>query len=125
MSLLTTTEAAPPIRVSSLVDGVAQALSIKYNNQVYELSEAGHDIITLSLGEAFFDLPVPAFDDLSELGLHHYSHSRGLPELRRRLARYYRDEFGVPVDAEREIIVTAGSKVAIYMVLLALLEPGD
>lgn len=114
-----------PMRVSSLVDGVPEALSIKYNNLVYELKEAGHDIITLSLGEAFFDLPLPRFDDLPGEALHHYSHSRGLMALRQRLAKYYQDEFDVPVDADREIIVTAGSKVAIYMVLLAVLEPGD
>jgi aspartate aminotransferase/aminotransferase len=116
---------AASIRPSSLVDGVQQALSIKYNNLVYELRAAGQDVITLSLGEAFFDLPVPRFDDLAGAGLHHYSHSRGLTELRRRLASYYQDEFDVPVDPEQEIIVTAGSKVAIYMVLLAILEPGD
>lgn len=121
----TTTGSNVPTRPSSLVDGIGEALSIKYNNQVYDLRATGRDIITLSLGEAFFDLPLPKFDDLADLGLHHYSHSRGLPELRQRLARYYREEFGVPLDPGSEIIVTAGSKVALYMVLLAMLEPGD
>ncbi|RSM75444.1 hypothetical protein DL991_27550 [Amycolatopsis sp. WAC 01375] len=121
---MSTVRTASPIRPSSLVDNAAQALSIKYNNLVYELSAAGQDIITLSLGEAFFDLPLPRFDDLSGHGLHHYSHSRGLPELRQRLAGYWAD-FDLPVDPDTEIVVTAGSKVAIYMVLLALLEPGD
>ena len=124
-SIAATAVAPAPIRASSLVDGVGQALSIKYNNLVYELRAAGHDIVTLSLGEAFFDLPLPRFDDLAGGGLHHYSHSRGLVQLRRRLAAYYQDGFDVPVDPEQEILVTAGSKVAIYMVLLALLEPGD
>jgi aspartate/methionine/tyrosine aminotransferase len=123
MSIIDT--AGTPVAVSSLVDAIPEALSIKYNNLVYELRAAGHDIITLSLGEAFFELPTPRFDDLVGTGLHHYSHSRGLPELRQRLAKYYQDEFDVPVDADKEILVTAGSKVAIYMVLLAVLEPGD
>jgi aspartate aminotransferase/aminotransferase len=122
MSSLSPVEEA--IRPSSLVDDAAQALSIKHNNLVYELRAAGHDIITLSLGEAFFDLPTPRFDDLAQQGLHHYSHSRGLPQLRQRLATYWAD-YDVPVDPEREIIVTAGSKIAIYMALLAVLEPGD
>ncbi|RSM56193.1 hypothetical protein DMH03_32335 [Amycolatopsis sp. WAC 01376] len=121
---MSTVRTASPIRPSSLVDNAAQALSIKYNNLVYELSAAGQDIITLSLGEAFFDLPLPRFDDLAGHGLHHYSHSRGLPELRQRLAGYWAG-FDLPVDPDTEIVVTAGSKVAIYMVLLALLEPGD
>jgi len=89
------------IHPASLMSAVDQALSIKYNNLVYELRDSGHDIITLSLGEAFFDLPLPRFDDLSGVGLHHYSHSRGLPQLRQRLAKYYQDEFQVPVDPEQ------------------------
>jgi aminotransferase len=112
-------------RTSRLVEGIEQALSIEYNNLVYDMKVRGRDVITLSLGEAFFRIPLPDFAGLPEAELHHYSHSRGLPELRECLAWYYGDRFGVPVDPAREIIVTAGSKAAIYMVLLAVLEPGD
>ncbi|MEN3356444.1 MAG: aminotransferase [Mycobacteriales bacterium] len=120
-------QAAPPsaVRTAALMEDIPQALSIQFNNLVYELRASGQDIITLSLGEAFFDLPLPTFDRIDPAGLHHYSHSRGLIELRRRLSRYYRDEFSVPVDPDSEILVTAGSKAAIYMTLLAVLEPGD
>ena len=104
---------------------VGDALSIRYNNLVYELQSAGHDVIVLSLGEAFFDVPLHSFDELPRPAIFHYSHSRGLPELRAKLGSYYEREYGVPVDPEREIIVTAGSKVAIHMTLMALLDPGD
>ncbi|GAB3157518.1 pyridoxal phosphate-dependent aminotransferase [Micromonospora sonneratiae] len=114
-----------PIRHSRLMDGIDQAISIKYNNLVYELKATGHDIVTLSLGEAFFDVPAPDFAGFDTAQLHHYSHSRGLPELRRRLAKYYEDQFGLPVDPDHELLVTAGSKAAIYMALLATVEPGD
>ncbi|MFD9963014.1 pyridoxal phosphate-dependent aminotransferase [Amycolatopsis sp. NPDC058986] len=114
-----------PLRPSALVETVDQAISIKYNNLVYDLEATGHDIITLSLGESFFDVPAPDFGDFEPGELHHYSHSRGLPELRRRLAKYYGDEFGLPVDPDHEILITAGSKVAIYLALLATVEPGD
>jgi aspartate/methionine/tyrosine aminotransferase len=108
------------------LERMPQAESIRQNNLVYELRAAGQDVITLSLGEAFFDLPLPRFDDLSMgSALHHYSHSRGLPNLRRRLARYYESGLDVPVDPERELLVTAGSKAASYMLLLAVLQPGD
>jgi aminotransferase len=104
---------------------VGDALSIRYNNRVYELQAAGHDVIVLSLGEAFFDLPLHRFDDLPRPDVFHYSHSRGLPELRAKLAGYYGSRYGVPVDPESEIIVTAGSKIAIHMTLMAILDPGD
>jgi aminotransferase len=114
-----------PLRSSLIIGGVGQAESIRCNNLVYEMKAAGRDVITLSLGEAFFDIPLPDFAHVVAKGLHHYSHSRGLPELRRRLAEYYGKQCHVQVSAEDEIIVTAGSKAAIYMTLLAVLDAGD
>ena len=105
--------------------GIDQALSIRYNNLVYDMKARGEDVIVLSLGEAFFDVPLFGFDDLPMPDSYHYSHSRGVPGLRRRLAAYYHEEYGVPVDPETEIVVTAGSKIAIHMSLMAILAPGD
>jgi len=107
------------------LDDVSQAMSIKYNNLVYEMKAAGEDIIVLSLGEAFFDIPLYPFDELPFPALYHYSHSRGIPGLREKLAAYYRTQYGVPVDPAREIIITAGSKIAIHMAFMAVLNPGD
>lgn len=104
---------------------VSQALSIRYNNLVYEMKSRGEDVTVLSLGEAFFDIPLFSFADLPMPDGYHYSHSRGIPELRRRLAAYYGTRYGVPVDAGSEILVTAGSKIAIHMSLMAILSPGD
>ena len=104
---------------------VSQALSIKYNNIVYEMKARGEDVIVLSLGEAFFDIPLFPFDDLPFPALYHYSHSRGLLELRQQLAAFYAGKHGVAVDPATEIIVTAGAKLATHMSLMSLLDPGD
>ncbi|MFC8507812.1 PLP-dependent aminotransferase family protein [Streptomyces sp. NPDC057411] len=50
-------------------------------------------------------------------------HPYGLPELREGVAAYYRAA-GVPTDAE-EILVTAGSQQAVWLVAQALVDPGD
>jgi aspartate/methionine/tyrosine aminotransferase len=105
--------------------GIDQAISIRYNNLVYEMKARGEDVIVLSLGEAFFDIPLFGFGDLPMPDGYHYSHSRGIPELRRRLAAYYGSRYGVPVDPGTEILVTAGSKIAIHMSLMAILSPGS
>ena len=107
------------------LDDVVQALSIKYNNVVYEMKAAGEDVTVLSLGEAFFDIPLYRFDDLPFPDIYHYSHSRGILELRSQLAAYYGKEYAVPIDPAREMIVTAGSKIAIYMALMSIVSPGD
>ncbi|MCX5400299.1 pyridoxal phosphate-dependent aminotransferase [Streptomyces sp. NBC_00102] len=107
------------------MESVSEASSIRTNNRIYELRAAGLDIVTLSLGEAFFDLPTPSFEGMPGTQIHHYSHSRGVPLLRQKLAGYYETCSGAPVDPETEIMVTAGSKAAIFMTLTAMLDPGD
>jgi len=102
-----------------------QAMSIKYNTMVYDLQRRGHKVLVMSLGEAFFDIPLLPMDDLPYPAINHYSHSRGLYELREKLCRYHQDEYGVSIDPDREIIITAGSKAAIHMTLMSILDPGD
>lgn len=112
-------------RPASHVQDIVEAMSIKYNNRVYEKQRRGEDVITLSLGEAYFDIPLFPMDDLPLPALYHYSHSRGIPELRALLAEYYRTRFGVPIDPDTELLVTAGSKIALHMSFMAIVEPGD
>ncbi|MBA3662166.1 MAG: aminotransferase class I/II-fold pyridoxal phosphate-dependent enzyme [Gammaproteobacteria bacterium] len=110
---------------SQIVEQCNQAISITYNNWVYDLQRQNVDVTVLSLGEAFFDIPLFDFTSLPYPSLYHYSHSRGIPELRQILAQYFQEEYDVKFDPLHEMIITAGSKVAIYMVLLALINPGD
>ncbi len=110
---------------SNRIMGISEALSIKYNNKVYELRDSGHDVIVLSLGEAFFDIPLLSMSELPRSDIFHYTHSRGLPELRAKIANYYYDEYAVKSDPRSELIVTAGSKIAIFMALNSVIDSGD
>lgn len=100
-------------------------MSIKYNTMVYDLQRRGQEVLVMSLGEAFFDIPLLPMDVLPYPAVNHYSHSRGLYELREKLCDYHRQEYGVRIDPDREIIITAGSKAAIHMTLMSVLNPGD
>jgi len=104
---------------------IQQASSIRFNNLGYELKAAGRDLIVLSLGEAFFDIPLYGFDDLPFPDIYHYSHSRGILALRQKIAGYFKTQYEVSFSPDRNIIITAGSKLAIYMSLLAILNPGE
>lgn len=115
----------PPMRLSAAVERIPEALSIQFNQLAYDLKRAGEDIVVLSLGEAFFDIPLFDFHKLDLNKAYHYSDSRGIPELRVKLAEYYRRYYGAGVDPDREILVSAGSKPIIYMALLCSLDPGD
>lgn len=111
--------------LSKIVKNSVEALSIKYNTQVYEKQQKGEDVIVLSLGEAFFDIPLFSFDTLPYPKIYHYSHSKGIPELRKKLSQYHTDTYDVKFDYEKEILITAGSKIAIYMSLMSILNIDD
>src|SRR5580698_3081980 len=102
-----------------------EAVSIRYNNLVYELKKQNVSVTVLSLGEAFFDVPLESLSDLPFPTLYHYSHSRGIPELREEVAQHYQREFGVEIDPALQLVVTAGSKAAIYFAMMAVINPGD
>lgn len=111
--------------LSTLVSDIQEATSIRYNNLVYELKQRGEQVTVLSLGEAFFEIPLFPMESLPYPDIYHYSHSRGIIGLREKLADYYCRHYGVDVNPDSEMLVTAGSKAAIYFALLALLNPGD
>ncbi len=111
--------------LNPVVQSIPEALSIAINQIVYDLRRRGEDVATFSLGEAFFDIPLFDFGKLDINKGYHYSDTRGIPELREKIAGYYGKHYSAPVDPDRELLVTAGSKAAIYMAMLATLEPGD
>src|SRR5712671_6754970 len=53
-----------------------------------------------------------------------YTSALGIPSLRERIARHYRDTYGCAVDAGR-IVVSTGSSGAFILAFLAMFEPGD
>ena len=115
----------PSLSLSRRATAVPEALSIYINQLVYDLRRRGRDIVTLSLGEAFFDIPLFDFRKLDLNECYHYSDSQGIPRLRHKIADYYQTAYAAPVDADRELLITAGSKPAIFMAMMALLDPGD
>ena len=53
-----------------------------------------------------------------------YTEALGLPSLRERISRHYRDAYGVDAPAER-IVVTTGSSGGFILSFLAMFDPGD
>jgi aspartate/methionine/tyrosine aminotransferase len=53
-----------------------------------------------------------------------YTESLGIPSLRARIARHYRESYHLDVDPAR-VIVTTGSSAGFILAFLALFEPGD
>lgn len=112
-------------KINKNMYSIIEALSIRFNNIVYEKKQKGVEVIVLSLGEAFFNIPLFPFDDLPFPDIYHYSHSRGLFSLRKKIAKYFKNQYDFAFNPRSQIIITAGSKIAVYMAFLSLLEPND
>ena len=54
-----------------------------------------------------------------------YPPGPGIPELRQAIAAHQKRFYGLTVDPDTEVLVTAGATEAIAAAMLALLEPGD
>ncbi|MEN2742174.1 pyridoxal phosphate-dependent aminotransferase [Microbacterium sp. X-17] len=84
----------------------------------------------INLGQGFPDEDGPAIVldaavDAIRGGANQYPPGIGIPELRHAVANHQRRFYGLEVDPDREVLVTAGATEGIAATLLALLEPGD
>ena len=89
----------------------------------------GEDIIDLGMGNPDLGTPKHIVDKLCEAASnprnHRYSASRGINRLRKAIASWYRDRYGVDIDPETEAIATIGAKEGLAHLALAVLQPGD
>lgn len=115
----------PEMQLSECVKKIPQAMSIYINQLVYDQKRKGKDITVLSLGEAFFDIPMFDFKKIDFAKGYHYSDSQGIPELRWKIADFYKKEYDAEVNGKDELLITAGSKPVIFMAMQATINPGD
>ena len=92
-----------------------------------ERAASGGDIIHMEVGQPSTPAPrkvLEAAKRALDSDLIGYTDALGLPALRSRIARHYRDFYGADVPAER-IAVTTGSSGGFLLSFLAAFDPGD
>ncbi|MEU2078130.1 pyridoxal phosphate-dependent aminotransferase [Streptomyces sp. NPDC013489] len=85
----------------------------------------------INLGQGFPDTDGP--EEIREAAVralrdgrgNQYPPGTGVPELRAAIADHQRDRYGIDLDPDTEVLVTAGATEAIAASLLALVAPGD
>jgi LL-diaminopimelate aminotransferase len=89
----------------------------------------GVDLIDLGVGDPDIPTPAPIVEKLiegaSKPANHRYPNSAGLMEYRQAVADWYRQRFGVKLDAEKEVVSLIGSKEGIANMAVAFVDPGD
>jgi LL-diaminopimelate aminotransferase len=97
--------------------------------EVRQLASEGKPIINMGIGspdlkpsQAVIDAVVLAMQDENA---HQYQSYQGLPELRKGMADFYQNNYGVALDPAVEILPLIGSKEGIMHISMAFLNEGD
>ena len=92
-----------------------------------ERAAAGHDVLHLELGQPGAGAPravIVAARRALERERLGYTEALGIPALRSRIARHYRETYDLAVEPA-QIVVTTGSSGAFLLGFLAAFDPGD
>jgi LL-diaminopimelate aminotransferase len=90
---------------------------------------AGADVVTFGIGDPDIPTPQPVIDRLTAACQnppnHRYPETDGLPDLRRAVADWYDQRFGVKLDPDKEVLPLIGAKEGIGHAAFCFLDPGD
>ena len=117
------------MRFAKRLDAVPPYLFAELERKIAEKRREGVDVISLGIGDP--DLPTPraVVDALAEGAAdphtHQYPTNHGSDEFREAAAGFYRERFGVALDAASEVVPALGGKEAVGHIAFALLDPGD
>ncbi|MCD8509889.1 MAG: pyridoxal phosphate-dependent aminotransferase [Bacillus sp. (in: Bacteria)] len=95
----------------------------------HALKKQGHDVINLGQGNP--DLPTPQHivEELKTAAdnpkFHRYSPFQGYRFLKEAIAEFYKREYGVEVDPQKEVAILFGAKTGLVEISQCLLNPGD
>ena len=108
----------------------SQRTSVFTESLIREMSRvaARHGAINLAQGFPDWDPPpalVQAAKDAMDLHRHQYAVTWGAQELRAALSAKLTRFMGVPVDADRELVVTCGATEAMMVAMMTVCDPGD
>lgn len=94
----------------------------------FDIAATMKDVISLGIGEPDFTTPEPILQagirSLQE-GETHYTSNWGKIELRQAIADNLKKLYGVSYNPANEVIATVGVSEALYLTMVAILDPGD
>ena len=94
----------------------------------FDIAATMEDVISLGIGEPDFTTPEPILQaGIRSLqnGETHYTSNWGKIELRQAIANNLKALYGVSYNPENEIIATVGVSEALYLTMVAVLDPGN
>jgi LL-diaminopimelate aminotransferase len=117
------------MRFSSRLGKLAPYPFVEISRIIARKRAAGADVVTFGIGDPDLPTPQPIIDRLLKASQdppnHRYPETDGLPELRRAMAHWYEQRFGVKLDPDTEVLPLIGAKEGIGHAAFCFLDPGD
>ncbi len=114
-------------RLADRMNGVESSPTVRLNALAQEMIKAGKDVVNLTAGETDFETPEAikqAAIAAIAAGKTRYTAPHGVPELRKAVAEWFGQEFGLKYEA-KNVTVSAGVKQALFHLMLATVGKGD
>ncbi len=117
------------MRFSERTQKLPPYLFVQISKKIAEKKAKGEDVISFGIGDP--DIPTPSHivERLTHASRdpanHRYPETEGLPELRKAIADWYQDRFGVLLDPAKQVLPLIGSKEGIGHIALCFIDPGD
>lgn len=113
---------------SKILDGVSESKTVAISDKARQMQQQGISVVNLGGGDPDFDTPkhiAEAGIAAINKGMTHYVDSRGIPDLRKAIAAKFKRDNNLVYDPDKEVIATASGKLALYIALMGIINPGD
>ncbi len=116
-----------PVTFNSRIAAMQPSATMAMSGRAKQLLREGHPVIALSAGEPDFDTPAPIAEagiQAIREGFTHYTQNQGMPDLRERLSRKFKDDNGLDY-APGDILCSNGAKQSVALAVAVLCGEGD
>ncbi len=115
------------VLVMAMLDRI-EAVPRSLIREFFDIASKMKNVLSLGIGEPDFDTPSHIKEYAKEAldkGYTHYGPNIGLPVLREAVAEKLEKFNGISVDPEREVMITVGANMPMFMSLSSILRSGE
>ena len=117
------------MKMARRIENLPPYLFVEITRKIAEKKAKGAEVISFAIGDP--DIPTPQHiinrlcQEAQDPVNHRYPESEGLPALHRAIAEWYKKRFGIPLDADKEVLPLIGSKEGVAHIAWCFIDPGD
>ena len=117
------------MQLAKRIEKLPPYLFVQISKKIAEKKAQGIDVISFGIGDPDIPTPTHVIKRLCRAACdpanHRYPETEGLPELRKAIAEWYRERFGLSLNPDKEVLPLIGSKEGIGHIALCFIDPGD